>query len=146
MQSSTLEIADKTAALSGGRDIQQLDTLYERFKRELLNPDNSADHSFDLLQELHLGLQRNADLKKIFWKVRICAFSIYVEPKSKPCTVGFVHHATVHPSAEDRGDGFQTRRLTAKKSQTQEKGWFQVSAFGTRPVCSKAFKKTLGQD
>ncbi|KAJ9577471.1 hypothetical protein L9F63_005972, partial [Diploptera punctata] len=67
--SSTLEIAErKTTALTGGRDTRKLERVYEHFKRELLDPNNSADHSFDLLQELHVGLQRNPDLKKIFWK------------------------------------------------------------------------------
>ncbi|XP_069701106.1 uncharacterized protein C12orf56-like [Periplaneta americana] len=67
--SSTLELADKKASSpSQGRDVHQLETLYEQYKRELMDPANSLDHSFDLLQELQVGLQRNVDLKKVFWK------------------------------------------------------------------------------
>jgi hypothetical protein len=44
--------------------------VYQRYKRELLEPNITHAHSFSLLQELHASLQQYADLKKYFWKAR----------------------------------------------------------------------------
>jgi hypothetical protein len=71
LQSSTLELDSRQrGGLAGGRDVQHLETVYQRYKRELLEPNISPEHSFSLLQELHASLQRHADLKKYFWKAR----------------------------------------------------------------------------
>jgi hypothetical protein len=70
-QSSTLELDSRQAGgLEGGRGVQHLETVYQRYKRELLEPNIAHAHSFSLLQELHASLQRHADLKKYFWKAR----------------------------------------------------------------------------
>ncbi|PNF34699.1 hypothetical protein B7P43_G05481 [Cryptotermes secundus] len=67
--SSTLELAGcQLGGSAWGHNVQHLDTVYQRYKRQLLDPDNSPHRSFALLQELHTSLQRHADLKKIFWK------------------------------------------------------------------------------
>jgi signal transduction histidine kinase len=44
--------------------------VYQRYKRELLEPNLSQARSFGLLQELHASLQQHAELKKYFWKAR----------------------------------------------------------------------------
>jgi hypothetical protein len=68
-QSSTLELGgSQCGGLGEGRDLQCLETVYQRYKTQLLNPDNSTNHSFTLLQQLHMGLQQHTDLKKVFWK------------------------------------------------------------------------------
>jgi hypothetical protein len=73
MQSSTLELeSSQTGGLPGGRDVQHPETVYQHYKRELLEPNISHEHSFSLLQELHASLQLHADLKKYFWKAREC--------------------------------------------------------------------------
>jgi len=70
-QSSTLELDSRqTGGLAGGRGVQHLETVYQRHKRELLEPNIAHAHSFSLLQELHASLQQHADLKKYFWKAR----------------------------------------------------------------------------
>lgn len=70
-QSSTLELdSRRIGGLAGRRDVQHLETVYQRYKRELLEPNITHAHSFSLLQELHASLQRHADLKKYFWKAR----------------------------------------------------------------------------
>jgi len=70
-QSSTLELDSRqTCGLPGGRGVQHLETVYQRYKRELLEPNITHAHSFSLLQELHASLQQHADLKKYFWKAR----------------------------------------------------------------------------
>lgn len=69
LQISTLELeSSQRSGLAGGRDVRRLETVYQRYKRELLEPNISHEHSFSLLQELHASLQRHADLKKYFWK------------------------------------------------------------------------------
>jgi hypothetical protein len=70
-QSSTLELDSRqTGGLVGGRGVQNLETVYQRYKRELLEPNITHAHSFSLLQELHASLQQHANLKKYFWKAR----------------------------------------------------------------------------
>jgi signal transduction histidine kinase len=44
--------------------------VYQRYKRQLLEPNLSHARGFSLLQELHASLQQHADFKKYFWKAR----------------------------------------------------------------------------
>jgi len=44
--------------------------VYQRYKRELLEPNITHARSFSLLQELQASLQHQADIKKYFWKAR----------------------------------------------------------------------------
>jgi adenosylmethionine-8-amino-7-oxononanoate aminotransferase len=61
-----LELAgSQRAGMAGECNVE---TVYQRYKRQLLDPHNYADHSFTLLQDLHGSLQRHPDLKKVFWK------------------------------------------------------------------------------
>jgi len=70
-QISTLELDNRqTCGLTGGRGVQHLETVYQRYKRELLEPNITHAHCFSLLHELHASLQQHADLKKYFWKAR----------------------------------------------------------------------------
>ncbi|XP_063445263.1 uncharacterized protein C12orf56-like isoform X2 [Mytilus trossulus] len=53
-----------------GQQIQRekMEALFNQLKRELLNPENTMEDSFNLLNELRLATERNFALKKMFWK------------------------------------------------------------------------------
>ncbi|XP_052061906.1 uncharacterized protein C12orf56-like isoform X1 [Mytilus californianus] len=53
-----------------GQQIQRekMEALFNQLKRELLNPENTMEDSFNLLNELRVATERNFALKKMFWK------------------------------------------------------------------------------
>lgn len=53
-----------------GQQIQRekMEALFNQLKRELLNPDNTMEDSFNLLNELRVATEKNFALKKMFWK------------------------------------------------------------------------------
>ena len=46
--------------------------LFHQLKQELLNPDNTMEQIYELLDELKIATEKNFVLKRLFWKVFIC--------------------------------------------------------------------------
>ncbi|KAL3851829.1 hypothetical protein ACJMK2_015534 [Sinanodonta woodiana] len=47
---------------------EKMELLFQQLKRELLNPSNTMEKTFELLNELRTATEKNFALKKLFWK------------------------------------------------------------------------------
>ena len=50
---------------------EKTELLFHQLKREMLNPENTMEQTYDLLHELRVATEKNFVLKRLFWKVGI---------------------------------------------------------------------------
>ena len=50
---------------------EKIDTLFSGLTKDLMDPNNSMEQTFELIQELKTATEKYFHLKKLFWKVSL---------------------------------------------------------------------------
>ncbi|KAK7791519.1 hypothetical protein R5R35_008684 [Gryllus longicercus] len=64
----TLEVSEPNLQLNDVIDSFQLENSFNKLRNEIVDPENSIERTYGLLNELRIGFQRRSQLKYIFWK------------------------------------------------------------------------------